>query len=122
MPPTNDAPAPEGWYYPTGVEDGSLPFPTVLLPKRLLKWPRQSSLHIRYGINGHKQWRADDDLSTFTGLKQDMKDFVTFFTTPYNSQRNRQANSARTMQSASKAPVVHRSSLEMHLKSSLSAL
>ena len=101
LPQRFDAPAPEGWWYPSGVKDCSLPCPTVLVPKRLLIWDRALVHPHKYGITNSSFWHADDDMTTFTQLKQDMQSFEEFFKGDFNSQRERTALQHRTVQSNS---------------------
>lgn len=92
-----EAPAPEGWWFPPGVKDGSLPCPTVLVPKGLLLWDLRQKQNFKYGITNSPFWHADDHMATFTRLKQDMQSFEEFFSGDFNSQRFRMALQHRTV-------------------------
>lgn len=81
------------------MKDNSLPCPTVLVPKRLLIWDLRMVHQHKYGITNSRFWHADDDMTTFTRLKQDLQSFEEFFKGDFNSQRERTALQHRTVQS-----------------------
>ena len=104
VPRRSGATAPEGWYWPSGVLDNSLPIPDVLLPKKLLLWDLKQDKKYKYGITNSPHWVADDHLATFTGLKNGLQDFAEFYGCDFNSQRRRDAQTNRTLQSECALP------------------
>jgi hypothetical protein len=104
-PPVCGAPAPEGWYFPRGLEDGSLPCPDILLPKELLVWENRMDLGVQYGIGTNPLWIADDHLKTFTTIKLDIQAFGAHFTRDFNSLRDRPACLQRTIHSEFHLPL-----------------
>ena len=92
------AAAPEGWYY-AGSCDPVLPIPDVIFPKGLLKFELALPAK-RFGMCSHPEWKHDESQDAFRDLKDDIKDYKTFFTAAYNSQRIRKSQSQRTVEGA----------------------
>jgi hypothetical protein len=51
----------------------------------------------RYGMNANPDWVHDDDMSNFSTLKQQLRDYRHYYGAQYNSRRDRTVLQQKTL-------------------------